>query len=102
MEPVVESKREAIAEICRRFHVKRLEVFGSAARGDFDPRTSDVDLLVEFEKDRPGSALGTFFGFKEALEELFGRSVDLVEEGAIRNPYLRKGIDASRELLYAA
>lgn len=82
--------------------MKRLEVFGSAARGDFDQRTSDIDLLVEFEPNFPGTFLGTYFGLKEAMEDLFGRSVDLVSEKAVRNPYIRRSIDASRELLYAA
>jgi predicted nucleotidyltransferase len=57
-----------VAAICRRFHVRRLEVFGSAAAGEFDPARSDIDFLVEFEPKAPGSALGTYLGLKDALE----------------------------------
>jgi predicted nucleotidyltransferase len=91
-----------IAELCRRYHVRRLDVFGSAGREDFDPARSDLDFVVEFERDHPLGGLEAYFGLKEALEALFGRKVDLVSEGAVRNPYLRKSIDESRETVYAA
>jgi uncharacterized protein len=68
----------------------------------FDPLRSDVDFLVEFEPDLPGRALDVFFGLKEALESLFGRSVDLVIAGAVKNPFLRDSIERSRETIYAA
>ena len=81
----------------------RLEVFGSAARGtDFDPKTSDADFLVEFD---PASELPPFhrhFDLVEALRNALGRPVDLVEFGAIRNPYLRAAINRSREIVYAS
>jgi predicted nucleotidyltransferase len=78
-------------------------VFGSAARGsDFDPATSDADFLVEFEADAK-QGLASYFAFKAALEGLLGlkRGVDLVEPGALRNPYLLAGINSSREVVYA-
>ena len=56
MLPLIHARREEVAELCRRFHVRRLEVFGSAARGDFDPERSDVDFLVEFDPDRRANA----------------------------------------------
>ncbi len=102
MQPLIDSHRAKMAELCRRFHVRRLEVFGSAARDDFDPKRSDVDMLVEFEPDTPLSALDTYFGLKESLEALLGRPVDLVMDGAVRNPYLRAGIERSRQTIYAA
>ncbi|MBI4310817.1 MAG: nucleotidyltransferase domain-containing protein [Chloroflexi bacterium] len=102
MQPLIEEKRSEIAALCRRFYVRRLEVFGSAAGDDFDPDRSDVDLLVEFEPDFPMAALDAYFGFKEAMETLLGRPVDLVMPSAIRNPFLRESIDRSRALLYAA
>ena len=102
MQPLIEARRAEIGEICRRFHVRRLDVFGSAARDDFDPARSDVDFLVEFEPDHPLGGLEAYFGLKDALEELFGRKVDLVSPGRIKNPYVRRSIERSRELLYAA
>lgn len=96
----IAAKRDALAALCRRFGVTRLEVFGSAARGtDFDPARSDADFLVEF--DRSARGLAAYFDFKQALEELLGRPVDLVESSAVRNPYLRAAINRSRELVYA-
>jgi len=78
-----------------------LDVFGSATRDDFDEARSDVDFLVEFD-DVPGlGALRQYFGFKEDLEKLLGRPVDLVE-GTIENPYVLRSVEESREPLYAA
>ena len=94
--------REELRELCRRFHVRRLDLFGSAARADFDPERSDFDFLVEFERGAPQHPFDAYFGFKEALEALFGRPVDLVEAGAVRNPYLKASIEQSRENVYAA
>lgn len=82
--------------------VRRLEVFGSATRDDFDPASSDIDFLVEFEPGTQRSALDLYFGFKEELEALFARPVDLVMPAAIRNPYVRAEIDRARQLVYAA
>jgi uncharacterized protein len=95
------SHREELRDLCRRFHVRRLDVFGSAARGDFDPARSDLDFLVEFETLDPGAYFDAYFGFKESLEALFGRKVDLVEPSAVRNPYFKAGIESSREPVYA-
>jgi predicted nucleotidyltransferase len=101
--PLIEMRRNDIADICRRFHVSRLDVFGSAARGsDFDPARSDVDLLVTYQSTIPRPTLEEYFEFREQLEALFGRSVDLVMAGAVRNPYVRADIERSRELVYEA
>jgi len=89
--------------LCRRFAVARLEVFGSAARGsDFDPARSDADFLVEFQPETQLAPLQQFFGLSEALERLLGRRVDLIETGAMRNPYVLAEVDRGRELIYAA
>jgi len=98
----IETYREELAEACAKFHVRRLDVFGSAARDDFDPGRSDFDLLVEFESGRGLGALEQYFGLKEALEALFGRRVDLVVSSAVRNPYVKKSIETSLVTLYAA
>lgn len=103
MQPDITEKRDALAALCRRYGVKRLEVFGSAARGvDFDPDKSDFDFLVEFEPRSGLAPRDQFFALAEALEELLGRRVDLVEPSAVRNPYLRASIDRSRELVYGS
>ena len=99
----IASHRAELRALCQRFHVRRLDLFGSAARDDFDPRRSDVDFLVELDlRHRDALALGTYLGLKAALEDLLERPVDLVEPGALRNPYLRASIDSSREAIFAA
>jgi predicted nucleotidyltransferase len=103
MLPLIEQHRPEIAALCRRFGVRRLAVFGSAARGtDFDPARSDVDLLVEFEPSA-GYDLATFIDLKEALEKVLGRSVDLVDRGAVetsRNYIRRRSILKQAEPVY--
>ena len=96
---VIALRREELRALCHRFHVRRLDLFGSAARGDFDPQRSDV----EFDRTQPDTlSLRTYFGLQEALEGLLGRPVDLVEPGAVRNPYLKASIESSREQVFAA
>jgi predicted nucleotidyltransferase len=101
MERRIEEKREQLAELCRQYHVRRLALFGSALRDDFDPQRSDLDFLVEFEPLPAGSYAKTYFGLLASLQRLFERRVDLVEAGAIRNPYFRQEIEARQETLYA-
>ena len=101
VQALIADKQNEVAALCRRYSVRRLELFGSAVRDDFDPGRSDVDLLVEFERNGSVRALDAYMGLKEGLEALFGRPVDLVEAGAVRNPYLKESIEC-RELLYAA
>jgi len=102
MHPVIAAQRPAIANICRRYQVRRLEVFGSAARGtDFDLERSDADFLVEFAPDAQADLSG-WFSVQTELQRLLGRGVDLVEYPAVRNPYVRADIERTRELIYAA
>jgi hypothetical protein len=76
-------------------------MFGSAARGeDFDLVRSDADFLVGFAPDSPPN-LATFFGAKADLEKLLGRGVNLVEPGAVRNPYILASINRNRQAVYA-
>jgi hypothetical protein len=99
---VVAARHSELSKLCREFHVQRLELFGSALSSAFDSEHSDLDFLVEFQPLQPGDYATAFFGFKEALERLFGRPVDLVVASAIRNPYFRRSIEQSKALLYAA
>ena len=103
MHAAIADKKEELAELCRRYDVVRLEVFGSAARGtDFDPERSDADFLVEFDPDSELRPFHQYFDFRDALHRALGRSVDLVESGAVHNPYLRAAINKSRETVYAS
>jgi hypothetical protein len=98
----VAARHSELSELCHEFHILRLELFGSALSSAFDVERSDLDFLVEFQPLQPGDYATAFFGFKEALEQLFGRPVDLVVASAIRNPYFRRSIEQSKALLYAA
>jgi uncharacterized protein len=103
MHALIAEKRAELIALCRRYDVARLEVFGSAARGeDFDPAKSDADFLVEFKPGSRLSPLDQFFGFAGALKTLFGRPIDLVEARAVKNPFILAGINGSREVIYAS
>ena len=99
---LITQKREKIAEHCRRLNVRRLDIFGSAAMGTFNPETSDLDFLVEFtDSDRPG-ILKRYLDLAESLEALFDRKVDLVTVAAShKKPRFRANVEASKELVYA-
>jgi predicted nucleotidyltransferase len=99
---LIEQHMSALAELCRRYHVRKLELFGSVASGTFDPGTSDLDFLVEFLPLNVGQHFDCYFGLLQALRELFGRNVDLVIPSAIRNPYLFAAVNQQRQVLYAA
>lgn len=93
----------ALPDLCRRFGVRRLDLFGSAATGRFDPRRSDLDFLVVFEEPlAPSAYADAWFGLHAALETLFGRPVDLLTEAALENPYLRRRVEAERRPLFPA
>lgn len=95
--------RDQIAALCRQYGVRRLDLFGSAATGDFDPERSDIDFIVEYPPDYEfGPWLTRHFAFQERLETLLGRSVDLIMASALRNPRFIESINESRRLLYAA
>lgn len=89
----------AIQESCRKFEVKKLEIFGSAVRDDFH-ENSDVDFLVEFEDLHGPDISDKYFGLLEELEKQCQRKVDLVEVTSITNPYFKKSVDSSRTLIY--
>jgi hypothetical protein len=100
MHSAISQHLRGISEICLRYRVSRLELFGSAARADdFQPDSSDADFLIEFAPNDPAD-LHRFFGVKAELEQLLGLSVDLVEPGAIRNPYVLADINRNRLSIY--
>ena len=102
MNSAVRTHQAELSRLCLEFHVRRLELFGSAQNASFDPDHSDFDFLVEFAPLPSVAYAKAFFGFKSALEELFGRPVDLVVASAIRNPYFRQSVERNKTLLYAA
>jgi predicted nucleotidyltransferase len=103
MHELIEQSRAEIAALCRRYGVRQLEVFGSAARGtDFDPVGSDADFLVDFQPDSSLPPLEQYFGLADALEYLLRCQVDLVERGAIKNPFILASINQAREIVCAA
>jgi predicted nucleotidyltransferase len=99
---IIEQQRGAVAALCRRFHVRRLDVFGTAAKGGFNPEHSDLDFLVTLEAPTPGEYSDNYFGLAQALEALFQRRVDLITEPSIRNPFFRQAVEESRQIVYEA
>ena len=102
MDPIISQHRRETVEICRRYRVRRLELFGSATDNRFNTDHSDVDFLVEFEPLAEGEHADAYFGLLESLETLLARRIDLVMIGAIRNPYFLEAIESTRTPLYAA
>jgi len=102
MVAIIDAQRSALESMCRKHRVRRLEVFGSAADGTFDPQRSDLDFLVEYEQLTPGEHYEAYFGLWEDLQALFHRKVDLVEPHTMRNPYFIKEVNATRKPVYAA
>lgn len=102
MTDLVAERRDQIAEACRCRGVGRLDLFGSAAAGHFDPAASDLDFLVEFLPHAPGGPADAYFGLLDDLRALFGRPVDLLVDRAVRNPYFRAEADRTRTTIYAA
>ena len=92
----------ALEELCSRYKVRRLELFGSAAVGRDRPGKSDLDFLVEFDPLPSGRYADTYFGLLENLQQLFGRPVDLVVASAIRNPYFRDSVERTKTLVYGS
>lgn len=100
MSPKIHIDIDKIAIFCRKWKITEFAVFGSVLREDFRP-DSDVDVLVSFERNA-GWSLVDIVEMKDELELVLGREVDLVEKGAVRNPFRRHAIMTNREVLYAA
>jgi predicted nucleotidyltransferase len=90
---------EKIYSICNSHHVERFHIFGSAASGNLK-KNSDVDVLVQFSDIDLYYYFENLLSLKEELEKLFNRPVDILEEQALKNPYLKKSIDRNKILLY--
>ena len=91
----------SIKSLCEKHKVREIYDFGSVLGSDFN-EASDIDLLVNFDSMDLKSYADNYFDFKFSLEELFKRSVDLVEESALTNPYFKSAISNSRQLVYGS
>ena len=98
---LIEQHKKELLALCKRYGVRKLDLFGSGATGTFDSATSDLDFVVDFLDYGPGIAR-RFFDFTTAVEELFGRSSDFVFDSEMKNPYFRAMVNANREPLYDA
>ena len=96
----IEVNQAQLEELCERYHVKRLALFGSAASGTFDFETSDLDLLVDFQHTDDMNMADQYFGLLEGLEAIFRRRIDLVTERSIRNPYFKRAVEQTRTPLH--
>ena len=95
--------KDTLVRLCRRYKVKRFELFGSALSGaGFDSKTSDIDFLVEFQPLKPQEHAKNYFKLLEELQDTFGCDIDLVETKALHNPYLLESINKNRTEIYAA
>jgi predicted nucleotidyltransferase len=99
---LAQSELDTIAVACRRHHVARLDVFGSVLRSDYQPGVSDIDLLVEFQPLDPARLYKAYFALLNDLRLGLTSRVDLVMADAIRNPYVKRSIEASRQQIYEA
>ncbi len=97
----LELYRKQIEHLCQLHHVDALYAFGSVIGDGFKPN-SDVDLLVRFKSMDIEDYFDNFMDFKFALEALFGKPVDLVEDQAIRNPIFRQAVDQEKQLIYGS
>jgi len=96
----IDSYKNALTKLCVQNKVKSLYAFGSVLTGRFD-KNSDIDLIVEIDSANPLEYADYYFNLKFALQDLFNRRIDLLENKAIRNGYLRQEIDNSKQLIYA-
>jgi len=99
---LLRQRRSEIATICRRYSVRRLSLFGSAARGTFDPERSDFDFLVDFDPPIGMNRFGQYFGLLDDLRQALGRNVDLIDRRAQRNERMRASAESEAVDLYAA
>ena len=95
---LVEKNLEKLKKLCNKYNVLRLYVFGSVISDKFR-KDSDIYFLVTFDTIELNEYADNYFDFKFSLEDLFNRKIDLLEEKAIRNPFLKQSIDTSKELI---
>lgn len=97
---LIDNKKKELFALCDKHRVRELYLFGSVLTNRFLD-SSDIDLLVQFKDVKLEEYFDNYMNFKEQLELLFGRQVDLVENQAIRNPIFRQVVDREKQLVYA-
>ena len=97
----VDLKTKELQELCKKFNVKELYLFGSATTDDFPPG-SDLDFIVKFNRQGFEGAFDQFIDFKQELEQIYGRPVDLYHLKKFRNSIFQQEVERSKQLLYAA
>ena len=95
----IENHIDKLNALCALYNVEKMYLFGSAVNSSFNDK-SDVDLLVKFKPIELAEYFDNYLNFKENLESLFGRDVDLLEEQTLKNPILIQSINKSKELIY--
>jgi uncharacterized protein len=96
---IVDKNIDKIRALCDKHKVARLFVFGSVLTDNFN-KSSDIDLLVDFSGVDLYDYADNYFDLKKSLEDLLNRQIDLLEEKALKNPYLKETIDSSKQLIY--
>jgi uncharacterized protein len=96
---IIEKNIDALINLCKQYKVKELYLFGSILTPNFN-LNSDIDMLVQFDNVDILEYADNYFDFKEKLEKLFGRDIDLLENQAIRNPIFRKIVDRDKKIVY--
>ena len=96
---LVEAHMKELQRLCQQYNVDKMYLFGSALTSNFKPQ-SDIDFLVKFKPIDLAFYFDNYLSFKENLQELFGRDVDLLEEQTLRNPILINSINRTKELIY--
>jgi predicted nucleotidyltransferase len=102
MIPLIEQNKKKLAELCRKYHVIELDVFGSSTMENFNEQTSDIDFLVVFDSTLKHNRFDNFFALQEDLQKLLKRPVDLVEPGGMKNPYFIESVNRTRKRIYAS
>lgn len=96
---IIEKNIEKIRALCNKHKVARLFVFGSILTENFN-KSSDIDFIVDFSEVELYDYADNYFDLKKSLESILNRQVDLLEDKAVKNPYLRQSIDSSKQLIY--
>ena len=102
MKFIIDNERDRLIELCKRYRVAELDVFGSVTTDDFDEEKSDIDFLVQFEQTVTQDRFDNFFNLLEELKQLFHRPIDLVEPGGLKNPYFIEMVNQTRRRIYAS
>ena len=103
MAHILETKKDEVADACRRHGVRTLEAFGSTLRpAEYRDGLSDIDLLVDFVPMEPYARVKSYFALRDELEQILATRVDLVVKGAVKNAVIAREIERTKQGLYAA